>query len=206
MPLSIPVRSAGVISIRLRHFCAAPAWKRHPRCPTAQAPRCGRLHELQDSWSRSCLLCGAQGRRLQAGPPRRDRRSELLRDRIGWPGIKPPPSTQVVNLIQTSVDRWLHMAGPICRKATRIATCCCVPLCKNGRAGVGCGRLSCVCSSSLALLSQERSPARFRRQQRSRARSQILGLTQAQRHQIRVACYGHARGRRLATPRGGYGT
>jgi hypothetical protein len=28
--------------------------------------------------------------------------------------------------------------------------------------------------------------------------SQVLGLTQAQRHQIRVACYGHARGRYLA--------
>jgi hypothetical protein len=37
--------------------------------------------------------------------------------------------------------------------------------------------------------------------------SQVLGLTQAQRHQIRVECYGHARGRRLATrpARGGHG-
>jgi hypothetical protein len=37
--------------------------------------------------------------------------------------------------------------------------------------------------------------------------SQRLGLTQAQRHQIRVECYGHAHGRRLATrpPRAGHG-
>ena len=38
--------------------------------------------------------------------------------------------------------------------------------------------------------------------------SQILGLTQAQRHQIRVECYGHARGRRSAArlPRAGHGS
>jgi hypothetical protein len=37
--------------------------------------------------------------------------------------------------------------------------------------------------------------------------SRVLGLTQAQRHQIRVECYGHAGGRRLATrpARGGHG-
>jgi hypothetical protein len=29
--------------------------------------------------------------------------------------------------------------------------------------------------------------------------SKVLGLTQAQRHQIRVECYGHAHGRRVAT-------
>ena len=37
--------------------------------------------------------------------------------------------------------------------------------------------------------------------------SQVLGLTQAQRHQIRLQCYGPRRGGRLAraTSRGGHG-
>ena len=38
--------------------------------------------------------------------------------------------------------------------------------------------------------------------------SQVLGLTQSQRHQIRVECYVHARGRRSAArlPRAGHGS
>jgi hypothetical protein len=38
--------------------------------------------------------------------------------------------------------------------------------------------------------------------------SRVLGLTQAQRHQIRLQCYGHGRGGRLAraTSRGGHGS